>query len=104
MAARCDRPPIIVGAFALGLLAYAYPMPIASYDVALARPPWRSARIPGPRSRPSSPPSSPPPRPRGLGSIPLTVGSLAFAVTVIAAAAAWSTRETPMPGLGELGR
>ena len=42
--------------------------------------------------------------PPGSQSIPLTVGSLAFAVTVIAAAAAWSTRETAKLSLGELGR
>ena len=37
--------------------------------------------------------------PPGSQGIPLTVGSLAFAVTTIAAVAAWSTRETAKLGL-----
>jgi Na+/melibiose symporter-like transporter len=42
--------------------------------------------------------------PPGSNNIPMTVGSIALAVTVIAALAAWSARETyriPMSQLGE---
>jgi MFS family permease len=41
--------------------------------------------------------------PPGSPNVPLTVGSLAFAVTAIAAAAAWTTRETFRVPLADLG-
>jgi MFS family permease len=41
--------------------------------------------------------------PPGSANIPLTVGAIAFAVTLIAAAAAWSARETYRIHLSELG-
>jgi MFS family permease len=41
--------------------------------------------------------------PPGSGNVPLTVGAIAFAVTLIAAAAAWTTRETFRVPLADLG-
>jgi len=41
--------------------------------------------------------------PPGSSNVPLTVGAIAFAVTVVAAAAAWTTRETFRIPLAELG-
>jgi MFS family permease len=41
--------------------------------------------------------------PPGSANIPLTVGAIAFAVTIIAAAAAWSARETYRIHLNDLG-
>jgi len=41
--------------------------------------------------------------PPGSANIPLTVGSIAFAVTVVAAVAAWSARETYRIHLNDLG-
>jgi MFS family permease len=41
--------------------------------------------------------------PPGSGNVPLTVGAIACAVTLIAAAAAWTTRETFRVPLAELG-
>jgi len=42
--------------------------------------------------------------PPGSSRIPATVGALAFAVTIIAATAAWSARETYRVHLRDLGR
>jgi hypothetical protein len=42
--------------------------------------------------------------PPGSSHVPLTVGGLAFAVTAIAAVAAWTTRETFLVPLADLGR
>jgi hypothetical protein len=41
--------------------------------------------------------------PPGSASIPLTVGAIAFGVTIIAAVAAWSARETYRIHLNDLG-
>jgi hypothetical protein len=41
--------------------------------------------------------------PPGSANVPLVVGAIAFAVTVIAAIAAWTTRETFRVPLAELG-
>jgi len=42
--------------------------------------------------------------PPGSPHVPLTVGGLAFAITAIAAVAAWTTRETFRVPLDDLGR
>lgn len=42
--------------------------------------------------------------PPGATNIPLVVGSIAFAVTVIAATAAWSARETYRVHMNDLGK
>ena len=41
--------------------------------------------------------------PPGSAHVPLTVGTIALAVTMVAAAAAWTTRETFRTPLAELG-
>jgi hypothetical protein len=41
--------------------------------------------------------------PPGSTNVPLTVGAIAFGVTIIAAAAAWSARETYRIHLNDLG-
>ena len=41
--------------------------------------------------------------PPGSSNVPLTVGAIAFAVTLVAAAAAWATRETFRVPLADLG-
>jgi Na+/melibiose symporter-like transporter len=41
--------------------------------------------------------------PPGSTGIPLTIGAITFAVTIIAAAAAWSARETYRVHLNDLG-
>jgi hypothetical protein len=41
--------------------------------------------------------------PPGAANIPLTIGAITFAVTVIAALAAWSARETYRVHLNDLG-
>jgi hypothetical protein len=41
--------------------------------------------------------------PPGSTNIPLTIGAITFAVTIVAAAAAWSSRETHRIHLNDLG-
>ena len=65
---------------------------------------WPSTRISGRLSRPCFRRSSPPWRPPAPQNIPLTVGALAFGITVIAAVAALSTRETLRIHMNDLGK
>ena len=68
-----------------------------------ACPPWPSHRTSGPPSRPSLPALFAAVAPPGAANIPLTVGAITFVVTVIAAVAAWSARETYRIRIADLG-